>query len=83
MWKGPRRAAPDVVADKGRIRARCRDARDGTSLSVGRSFERPEDIQGVFSISNNAVPIINKYLFIDVDPLAQKSQIVRIEAASY
>jgi hypothetical protein len=64
-------------------RARCRDARAGTSLSVGRSFERPEDIQGVFSIPKNAVPIINKYLFIDVDPLAQKSQIVRIEAASY
>ena len=27
--------------------------------------------------------MINKYLFIDVDPSAQKSQIVRIEPASY
>lgn len=64
-------------------RARCREARGGPSLSVGRSFDEPEGIQCVFSVSNNTVPIINKDLFIDVDPSAQKSQIVRIEPASY
>jgi hypothetical protein len=55
----------------------------GSSLSVERSVDRPEGIQCVFGISNDTVPIIYKYLFVDVDPLAQKRQILRIEPASY
>jgi hypothetical protein len=53
------------------------------SVSVGRSLDRLEGVQCVFGISDNAVPIIDQYLFIEVDPLPQKIQIVRIEPASY
>ena len=55
----------------------------GPRLSVRRSLDWPEGIQCVFGVSNNAVPIIDQYLFVEVDPLPQKGQIVRIEPASY
>jgi hypothetical protein len=81
--EGPRRAALDGLADKGRKTVRDVE-RPGRSRPLARrSLDRSESIQGVFGISNDTVPIINQHLFIDIDPLPQKLQIVRIEPASY
>ena len=54
-----------------------------TQPFIRHRLDRPEGAQGVFGISNDTVPIIDYYLFIDVDPLSQKRQIVRIEPGGW
>ena len=63
--------------------AKKRHAALRTRLLVGHRLDWPEGVQCVFSVANNTVPIIDQYLFIELDPLPQKGQIVRIEPASY
>src|SRR3954468_17795310 len=55
------------------------ESRIRTRLLVGHRLDWPEGIQCVSSVANNTVPIIDYYLFIELDPLPQKGQIVRIE----